>query len=88
MKRFIFIETKTPNKNGHVTHVMYCDEKSNDYIEVSPRTGQRLQRGLWLSNLDGYKVINPLVESYCITGSLINRFAEFLLDNPEHLILK
>ena len=88
MRKYLFIETKTPNKNGHVTHVVAFDERSGDYIEVSPRTGKRLQNGLWISNLDGYRIINPLVERYCITGALINRFADFLVDNPEHLILK
>lgn len=88
MKKYLFIESEKARKNGHVTHVMCYDERSNDYYEVSPKTGKPLHMGLWISDLEGYKIINPLTESYCITGGLSFAFVDFLLDNPEYIITK
>ena len=90
MKKYLYIESEKLNKNGHVTHIMYYNEKNNTYAEVSAKTGKPLSytSGLQLDNLDGYKIINPLTSHVNLVGGISFPFHDLLLDNPEHIIVK
>lgn len=87
MKKYLFIESEKPNKSGHVAHIMCYHEKTNSYYEVSPLTGKELRNGLWLTNLNNYKIINPFTDKYFLTGARRYLFRDFLIDNPEYIQL-
>lgn len=90
MKKYVYLESEKPRKNGHVTHIMYYDAQDNSYAEVSAKTGKLLSysSGLQLSDLDGYKMINPLTSRANLVGGLSFPFHDLLLDNPKHIIVK
>lgn len=86
MRKFVYIESEKPNKNGHITHIM--EYINNHYQEISATTGRILRNGLWISDLEGYKIINPLTNSVNLVGATRFVFHELLLDNPKFIIVE
>ena len=44
MKKFIFIESTRPRKNGHMVHLMKL-KNNGYYVEISLKTGKELMYG-------------------------------------------